>query len=61
MFASLLVKLGMKLLTETFVARVTVLTLWEISKQTDSDLDDEIVKAVADGLCVKLPNEKLVP
>lgn len=61
MLASLLVKLGMKLLTETFVARVTVLTLWEISKQTDSDLDDEIVKAVADGLCVKLPNEKLVP
>jgi hypothetical protein len=56
MFANLLAKIGMKLLTETVIARVATLTLWELSKKTDSNLDNEVVKTVADALGVSLPD-----
>lgn len=57
MLANLFVKLGTKLLTEVFVAKATVLVLWEISRKTDgTKLDDEIVKTVAEALGVKLPS-----
>jgi hypothetical protein len=45
-------------LSEALIAKVTVLTLWEISrKTTGTNLDDQIIKAVAEQLGVALPKE----
>lgn len=59
MLANLFVQMGLKLLSERVVTKVTVLTLWEISQRTTSfQLDDQIVKAAADQLGVELPELK---
>lgn len=59
MLANLFVQMGLKLLSERVVTKVTVLTLWEISQRTTSfQLDDQIVKAAADQLGVELPDPK---
>lgn len=42
----------MKLMTEAFVAKLVVHALREIAKNTDNNLDDKIVDAVADSLAV---------
>lgn len=47
-----LVGLGMKLLTDTFIARVVVHTLRAGAKKTAWDLDDKLVDDLADGLGV---------
>ena len=51
------VKLGWallsRLLTETFLAKTLVYCLHSISKSTSNDLDDKIVKAVAEALGVR--------
>lgn len=57
MLAKLFVQMGLKLLSERLVTKVTVLTLWEISKRTTTfKLDDQIVKAAAEQLGVELPD-----
>jgi hypothetical protein len=44
----------MRVLTESFVARLTVYCLKELSESTENKLDDKIVGAVSDALGVKL-------
>jgi hypothetical protein len=48
----ILVGLGMKLLTETFVARVLVHTARQVAKSTANTLDDKLVDDLAAGLGV---------
>ncbi len=48
----ILVGLGMKLLTETFVARVLVHASRQIAKSTSNTLDDKLVDDLAAGLGV---------
>lgn len=48
----ILVGLGMKLLTETFVARVLVHTARQVAKSTVNTLDDKLVDDLAAGLGV---------
>jgi hypothetical protein len=40
----------MRLVTETFAAKLVVYCLNELAKSTDNKLDDKIVKAVSDAL-----------
>jgi hypothetical protein len=42
--------LMMRLVTETFAAKLVVYCLNELAKSTDNKLDDKIVKAVSDAL-----------
>lgn len=49
----ILVGLGTRLLTETFVARVVVHTARTLAKKTSNDLDDKLVDDLAMGLGVK--------
>lgn len=49
-------KLVLKLLTERFIGKVAVLSAWEGAKRTKPVFDDEIVKAAAEELGVKLPD-----
>lgn len=48
----ILVGLGMKLLTETFVSRVLVHTARQVAKSTTNTLDDKLVDDLAAGLGV---------
>lgn len=54
MAAKIGISLLMKLATESFVAKVLVYGLNQISKSTNNQLDDRICSAVADALGVKL-------
>lgn len=57
MLANLLTQLGLKLMTQSFLAKVIVLSLYELSKMTTgSKLDDQLIAAIADALSVKLPD-----
>jgi hypothetical protein len=44
----------LKLVSETFAAKVLTYTLHEVSKKTSNKLDDKIVGAVAEALNVKV-------
>lgn len=48
----ILVGLGMKLLTETFVSRVLVHAARQVAKSTTNTLDDKLVDDLAAGLGV---------
>jgi hypothetical protein len=47
----------LKVMTETFIAKVTIATLGTWAKSTDNALDDKVVAAMAEALGV--PVEKL--
>jgi hypothetical protein len=49
------IRMGLKLLTEAFISKVAVLSAWEAARRTAPVFDDEIVKAAAETLGVKLP------
>ena len=51
---SLLVSILKRLLTETFLARVIVYLLWELAKSSKFELDDKIVREIANSLNVPL-------
>jgi hypothetical protein len=53
--ADILIKMGMRLLTERFVSRLAVLSSWEVARRTESLWDDNLVIAAAEELGVKLP------
>ena len=54
--STLVAQFGLKILTESVLKRVVVLTLWKLAQASkDTDIDDELVKAVADALGVPLP------
>ena len=53
--ADILIKLGWKLVTERFVARVTILGAWELAQRTKPLADDEIVIEAAQTWGIKLP------
>jgi hypothetical protein len=55
MIINILVKLGMSLVTETFISRTVVQALWSLAKNTSNELDNQLVKNVADALKVELP------
>lgn len=52
----MLIKMGLailtKLLTEKFLSKVTVHSLWFLSKLTSNKLDDKVTAAVAESLDV---------
>jgi|APGre2960657404_1045060.scaffolds.fasta_scaffold188622_2 hypothetical protein len=45
-----LISLGLKLITSTVIEKVVLLSLKELSKKTDNQVDDEIVKIVEEAL-----------
>jgi len=53
---AMLIKMGLailtKLLTEKFLSKVTVHSLWFLSKLTSNKLDDKVTAAVAESLDV---------
>lgn len=53
MIAKIVYKLGLKLLTETVVARVAVYTLRSLAQKSENKLDDKLVGTVADALGVE--------
>lgn len=57
--AKLLVALVVKLMTETFLAKVLIACLHAWAKTTDNQLDDRVVAAMAEALGV--PVEALKP
>jgi hypothetical protein len=52
-FAKIIAELGLKLLTSSVVSQVMVYTLDYFAKKSDSKVDDNILKTVADALGVK--------
>ena len=50
---SILNKMLISLLTETFVSKLLVHCLTQIAKSTTNELDNKIVKSVADALGVE--------
>lgn len=52
-FAKIIAELGLKLLTSSVVSQVAVYTLDYFAKKSDSKVDDNILKTVADALGVK--------
>lgn len=58
---NILIGLAAKLGTARFLSRVSVLTAWEAARRTKPVFDDEIVKAAADELGVKLPQDDRNP
>jgi hypothetical protein len=53
--ADILIKMGMKLMTERFVSRAAVLLSWEVARRTEPLWDDGLVISAAEELGVKLP------
>jgi hypothetical protein len=45
-----LISLSLKLLTSTVIEKVALLALKELSKKTDNQVDDELVKIVEEAL-----------
>ncbi len=54
MFASIIAKIGLTLLTEKVVKEVLVHTAYYFAKKSDNRLDDNYVKTVADALGVRV-------
>ena len=48
----IIISLITKILTENFVAKMTVRLLWQLSQMTDSKVDDGIVTDIAEALGV---------
>jgi uncharacterized protein (DUF2147 family) len=49
MLAEMALKLLMKCLTERLLAKVMIVSAWEVAKRTKPTADDAIVKAVAEA------------
>lgn len=45
-----LIALGLKLLTSSVIEKVLMLTLKQLAKKTDNQIDDELVQIVEDAL-----------
>lgn len=54
MMQALLVKMLLKLMTETFIAKAVVLGARELAKSTKNELDNQLVDAVAEALGVMI-------
>jgi predicted KAP-like P-loop ATPase len=52
MMAQIAIKLLLKLATETFISKMVVHGLRALSKSTENDIDDKVVKDVAQALGV---------
>lgn len=50
---ALVIKMLMKLATETFIAKVVVYGAKELAKSTTNELDDKLASAVAEALGVE--------
>lgn len=50
MIGGILKKVALKLLTEKFIIKLTMLGLGHLVKKTDNTLDDELFKAVEEAL-----------
>lgn len=57
MMIRILITMGMKLVTERFISRTAVQLLWALAKNTSNELDNTMVKNVAEALAVDLPGE----
>lgn len=55
-FSEILLKMGLKLITESFLSKVAIFAAWEAAKRTKPVFDDEIIQAAAEALGVKLPS-----
>lgn len=51
---SLLVSILKRLATEMFLSRIVVYLLWELAKSSENELDDKIVKTIAETLKVSI-------
>jgi hypothetical protein len=56
--ASCLVRIGTKLITETFLAKLLVHTLRAWARTSETAWDDKVVEAVAEALCVEVETLK---
>lgn len=54
MFAGMIAKMAAKLMTEAFLSKLIIKSMYEAAKKSSNELDDKLVRDAAQALNVKL-------